>query len=274
MNTSVATNDLSRATELSKHISETETPPWESVTAVASLLGHPNPRIRDDLVYPTLARAVLDGKLDAALPQLATVLTGPAGTACDEELDGRIPILARSFSVLILASVINRARATGLPLRDLAPATSELERLLSRETDLRSWDDRYGWIHIVAHLGDCVDELFEWDIDEELAARLVRGLVSVLVRRADGLFAFGEYDRLAYALATALLRDRITALELEQIIDAPQEAAREFQSPPETVVRANHLRSLVRALSWQLEKRDAPPELRETLTRINLALQR
>ncbi len=225
------------------------------------LLGHPDPAIRDELVYPALARAVVEGRLDDRLGRVSRWLAGVEGLRCGSASPHRVPVLARSFSVLVAACVLHRSRTLGSRLADVGILVDAIVHVLETERTLVSWDDRYGWVHIVAHLGDCVDELYEFDDLEPVRAdALTRGLVDIATRRAAALYAFGEYDRIAYALATALLRGRVSPSDLERIVDSQTAADAEFDCPPTSVVRANHLRSLVRALEWQLRARGAADE--------------
>lgn len=246
---------------------------WADVRDALGFLGHPDPAIRDDLAYSSLARAVLDGRLDDHLGAISDWLAGTEGLRCRSARHGRVPILARSFSVLIAACVFHRTRGARRPFRQHANLCDAVEDVLGSERTLVSWDARHGWVHVVAHLGDCVDELFEFDdLAFGRADALARGLVDIVTRRRDGLYAFGEYERVAFALATAILRGRLTPAELGGVLNAQRAAAAEFEAPPASVVRANHLRSLGRALEWQLRARGASQECLDVAMHINRAL--
>ncbi|MFW5689303.1 MAG: DUF2785 domain-containing protein [Spirochaetota bacterium] len=229
--------------------------------AIIPLLGDPRSEIRDDLASPSLARSILDGRLDAELPWLEAELCGPRGLEAKEDSTASIAVLARSFAALIIAVVLNRSRALGGALDDRVTALDAIETRLRDEDDLRSWQPEYGWIHIVAHLADATDELFEFEMDAPRATGLAAGLVGLVLRRADALFSFGEYDRVAFALATALRRGRIGRDAMADLLALPGAAEHEFTSIPASVVRANHLRALSRAIHFKLVAEEAGSEL-------------
>ena len=56
----------------------------------------------------------------------------------------------------------------------------------------------------------------------------VLGLVRLLLRTHDCLFAFGEYDRAAYAVATGLMRGVVAMDTVTEALDAEGVAAGEF----------------------------------------------
>ncbi len=247
----------------------------ETVEAAVQLLQHPDPTIRDDLAYVTVRDAVLAGTLDDHAQWLVEHFTGPEGMRYDPPENRSVPAgVVRSFAVLGLVLVVHRARRHSAVSIDLESVLQTTTALLDGDQDLTSWDPRYGWVHLVAHAADLVDELFEVGLEAPSADALTRGLVGLVLRKSDCLFAFGEYERVAFALATGLMGGVLSLDAVAATLNAEEAAAAEFADLPGSAVRTNHVRALARALYWQLVARDADAAIVEGVRRVNLALIR
>jgi hypothetical protein len=87
--------------------------PLADLTAeLTQMLGDPDPRVRDELAYPTLATWIGRGEYDDLLPGLGDgMATGLRSGLGDSDTD---TVFRRSFSALVLAECI--ARDTARPL--------------------------------------------------------------------------------------------------------------------------------------------------------------
>ncbi len=174
-------------------------PVGELAAELCVMLGSPDPRVRDDTAYPVLAvwtgRGVLDGHLAELGDQLIAQIQ-----------DG--PIYRRTFAAISLSWVVLRDARTGelddgRVLRWLAA----FGEWWPQETELRGWDARFGWLHAVAHGADA---LRAFGRSPRLAAPQLCDLLELVVDRLltdhGYLYAHGEDDRIAYALASVLTR--------------------------------------------------------------------
>lgn len=179
-------------------------------------LGHPDPELRDRLIYTTLATWLSEGVYDPE--QLRRVLR----TATDEEhlfngfgAVGDERVLVRSFSVLLLPPALahHRQRAVLEP-REVRELAEPIERYLSGERDLRGHDVDLGWLHAAAHAADAGGALLACpELDPPTSLRLLDALRSAAAT-PHHVYAHGEDDRIAQAMAAGLGRADLALHEL------------------------------------------------------------
>lgn len=124
-------------------------------------IGHPDPKLRDELIYSTLANWITTGVFSSE--QLRHILN----TAVDEEhlfyeLGSRDDdtVLTRAFSVLLLPPVLTVHRQQSLlQPSEVQALAAPLKRYLLGERDFRGYDVRLGWLHAVAHAADAFGSL-------------------------------------------------------------------------------------------------------------------
>jgi hypothetical protein len=207
------------------------------VDELCAMLASPVPEVRDDTAYPVLALWTARGVLDDHLE--------PLGDRMVERLahDG---IQARTFAAMILGWVVLRDAGTGRLDVGCVPRWRDgFASWWLRETDLRGWDDRLGWLHAVAHGADAVRAFGR---SPRLSEPDLRALLELTVDRLfdDGgyLFAHGEDDRVAYALATVLARPELPAGPATAWLDRIEDALRAGTPGPVPPWASNTLRTL------------------------------
>jgi hypothetical protein len=110
---------------------------------------------------------------------------------------------------------------------------------------LRGWDDRLGWLHAVAHGADTVRAFARsprFDAPDLLA--LIGVTVDRLAADAGYLFAHGEDDRVAYALASVLVRAELSAEQATTWLDRIAAAVEPGPPGPVPAWASNALRTL------------------------------
>ncbi len=176
-------------------------------TELTTMLGSPDPHMRDGLAYPTLAtwidRGVYDDLITGLGDGMAAGLTVGLG---ERDTD---TVFRRSFSVLVLAECIDRTNT-----EDLLPAGKVLDwgdRIASwllREQDLRGYVPDKGWAHAVAHGADALGVLAR---STHVGLHELTVLLDVIGDRVlapgDWVYVHGEPDRLALATMTVLRRN-------------------------------------------------------------------
>lgn len=184
-------------------------------TELVDMLGHPNPRFRDDLAYPLLATWIHAGEYDHLLRGfgngIAPGLTSGLGN------DGDDSVLRRSYTALVLAEIIARDNdevllpdVTVMSWGDLATSW------YLRERDLRGWIPDRGWSHAVAHGADLLGVLARSRHFGQLELTVLLDVVGDrLLTPTAYVWRHGEHDRLAYAVMTILHRGLLPSSVLE-----------------------------------------------------------
>lgn len=201
------------------------------------MLGSPDPAVRDDTAYPVLAVWTGRGVLDGHLAELGDRLIA-------QIQDG--PIYQRTFAAISLSWVVLRDARTGeLDDGQVPRWLAAFSQWWPHEIDLRGWDPRFGWLHAVAHGADAMRAFGR---SPRLAAPQLGDLLELAVDRllADGdyLYADGEDDRIAYALASVLTRSELTVTAATGWLGRLHQAISDGSPGPAPPWAANTLRTL------------------------------
>jgi hypothetical protein len=179
---------------------------------VASL----DPVLRDEVAFSAAERwMVRDRKLSSdevrrVMKMWLANLDDGLGTTGEDR------VFKRSFSALNLSLVA--AYDLTAPFMEAAEVESFFDRMLdyfAREKDLRGFDQTRGWMHTVAHTSDVLKFLSR---NPKLAAGADVRLMSAIRRKVESsqaVFAWGENDRMALALQSAVRRPDADASALE-----------------------------------------------------------
>lgn len=180
---------------------------FDMLVEMNPLLASTDPVLRDDVAYTAAERWILrEHRLTPA--ELRTLmalweknLDDGLGTSGDDR------VFKRSFSALSLSVIAAADLAT--PFLEPAELQAFFDRMLDyfqRERDLRGFDPARGWMHTVAHTSDAMKFLAR---NPKLAPGSdVRLLAAVRdkIESHDAVFAWGEDDRVALALESAVRR--------------------------------------------------------------------
>ncbi len=236
------------------------------LVAMNPLLASTDPVLRDDVAYSAAERWILrDKRLSAAdlrtlLALWAKNLDDGLGSTGDDR------VFKRSFSALSL-SVIASADLSS-PFLDASEVQALLDRMLDyfqRERDLRGFDATRGWMHTVAHTSDALKFL-------ERNPRLgpgsdVRLLAAVRakIESHDAVFMWGENDRMALALQSAVRRADADGSALAAWTEYWSKAHRELwangpQVDPRRFAAIENARQVMRSLHAALAMEASPTE--------------
>jgi hypothetical protein len=216
-------------------------PPGESlpvlVDDLCTMLAAPDPQVRDDTAYPILAMWTARGVLDGQLAALGNRMADRLG---DREIQ------ARTFATMIMAWVVLRDARTGELEASRVPAwRTAFAGWWRNETDLRGWDPRLGWLHAVAH---GADTLRAFGRSPRLGGEDLTALLDLAVDRlltdAGYLYAHGEDERVAYALASVLSRAELSAGDAIGWLDRIQSTLEAGEPGPMPAWASNTLRTL------------------------------
>lgn len=127
-------------------------------------IGDPDPQIRDQLVYASLAHALIDGLISTKQAHWLFTETQTRGLqtlALDPSLDNsRAGSLTRSFTSLLHALLLYVDGLDGHALHDCLTPDQRIDLFdliltyLPRETDFRGYQEPAGWVHALAHGAD------------------------------------------------------------------------------------------------------------------------
>jgi hypothetical protein len=171
-----------------------------------ALLGATDPVLRDEVAFGAAERWIRDGKLSASeLRQLRDVWL--ANTADGVNTPGDDRVFKRSFSALSLSLIAARDLTT--PFLEPAEVQAFFDRMLAylgAESDVRGFDPVRGWMHSVAHTSDVLKFLARNPKLSSGADTRLLGAVKDKIVASPTVFTWGENDRMALALQSAVRR--------------------------------------------------------------------
>jgi hypothetical protein len=242
--------------------------PLADLTAeLATMLGDPDPYLRDGIAYPTLAAWVSDGVYDDLLGGLGDGMTAGLTVGLGEQ--GTDTVFRRSFSALVLAEIIERNNRLDAASEDTVIRWGDrVAGWLVRERDLRGFVPGKGWAHAVAHGADALGALAASDSMGALELTVLLDVIADrLLAPTDARLVHGEDDRLALATMRILRRD-VVALDLLEpwVARLAAEAAPAPDAGERDPYRVTgNVQGYLRALHLQLALAPHPPACRSDL---------
>jgi hypothetical protein len=238
----------------------------ELTTELTSMLGSPDPQMRDGLAYPTLATWIDRGVYDDLIVGLGDgMAAGLVVGLGEQDTDS---VFRRAFSVLVLAECIDRDNQQGLvPGAKLMEWGDRIASWYLRERDLRGFVPDKGWAHTVAHGADAIGVLAR-------SAHFGRNELTVLLdvigdrvlAPAEAPFTHGEPDRMALATMTVLRRNVVPLAVVEPwVARLAAGAERSSVADSDPFLPTANAEAFLRALHLQLAIAPAPPEIRPDL---------
>lgn len=181
----------------------------ESTVELVEMLGHPNPRLREDLAYPLLTTWVAEGVYDDLLAGLgAGILPGLRyGLGHDRDTS----VLRRSYSALMLAEIVGRDNNVRLMSPDSVLEWGDhATSWYVREQDHRGWLPEQGFANAISHGADLLAALARSRHFGRLELTVLLDVVADRVLTPTAyIWRHGEDDRLAYAVMTMLHRNAL-----------------------------------------------------------------
>jgi hypothetical protein len=243
----------------------TDRPLADLTAELTQMLGDPDPRVRDDLAYSTLAAWTGRGEFDDLLLGLGDgMATGLRRGLGESDTDS---VFRRSFSALILGECI--ARDTERPLVPGGKVLEWGDRIATwilEEQDLRGYVPGKGWAHAVAHGADALGSLGgSPHIGHPELTVLLDVIAERLALPVTQLFSHGEPDRLATATMAMLRRDLAPIETLEPWVARLGETARRRPTDGDPYLASGNAEAFLRALYLQLALGPKPPAVRADL---------
>lgn len=182
-------------------------------------IGHVDPSVRDDLIYPLFIRLI--DELHLSHRQTLYVLK----RCVDEKhLLYRLgekdtdSVFTRSFSSLVIAAIINQDAIQLSLSRDIIKETVDISiQYLIGEQDTRGHVGKKGWAHSIAHGADMMTALIKHPkFPDRQATKVLHALNNCLFKEAT--YVDDEDERLIYIVEALLNRE--SSLSITDWIDA------------------------------------------------------
>lgn len=190
--------------------------PLDELTAeLGTMLGDPNPRVREEISLATLGVWINEGVYDELLTGLGDGICVGLGIGLGER-DTDL-VFRRSYSALVLAECIDRDTRMRLVSEDVLLGWGDrLSSWFVREQDLRGFIPGSGWAHSIAHGADAMAALAR---SPHFGANELTVVLDVIADRlllpTEEFWVAGEPDRLAVAVVQVLRRDLLGIKLLE-----------------------------------------------------------
>jgi hypothetical protein len=235
--------------------------PLDDLTAeLTAMLGSPDPALRDRTAYPALGTWIDRGVYDDLLVGLGDGMAAGLQTGLGES--GTDSVFRRSFSVLVLATVIERdTTAHLLPADQLLRWGDRVVSWLLRERDLRGYVPGKGWAHAVAHGSDAIASLAG---NRHFGPTELTVLLDVLADRilmSEGQLVSGEPDRVASAVMAVLRRNLVPVKVVEPWVARLVAGGNPYdlRGDLDPYLETNNVQQLLRSLYLQLAVATQPP---------------
>ncbi|WP_432479516.1 DUF2785 domain-containing protein [Nocardioides sp. GXQ0305] len=235
--------------------------PLDDLTAeLTSMLGSADPVLRDGTAYPALATWVDRGVYDDLLVGLGDGMAAGLTVGLGEV--GTDSVFRRTFSVLVLAAVIERDTAAQLlPGDQVLRWGDRIVSWLLRERDLRGYVPGKGWAHSVAHGADAIAALAG---SRHFGATELTVLLDVLADRilsADTQLESGEPDRVASAVMAVLRRNLVPTKVVEPWVARLAASGNPYvlRGDRDPYLATNNAQQLLRSLYLHLAVAPGPP---------------
>ena len=222
-------------------------------------IGDPNPEIRDELVFTSLARGIQEELFTKEQFQfIAEAISFDGGLEKEIDKSG-FPTLERSFRALVYANLLSADGNEhslfykGLKTDIRNAMLSQGLYYLKKEKDTTGFSSQYGWVHAFAHGADLLTEVVCHPEFPKNRVHEVFDILGQLFKRISIRFTDDEDWRLARVIYEPILQGK---LEQEQVaswiktVDFPIEEREDFY-------KFSNFRSCLLEVYVQLDQRNS-----------------
>ncbi|MFI3065349.1 DUF2785 domain-containing protein [Streptococcus suis] len=180
-------------------------------------IGHPDPTIRDELIYASFCHIFLNGLITREQAQSLLQFSQETNPLSLES-----STLKRSFTCLLyclLLSVDNDSESiyhAFLNEEDCELLFQQALDYLAIENDWSGYDEKLGWIHTAAHGADfLLAASCHEQFPNEKSKEVCQAILTCLTKQSK-VFSAGEEIRLAQIPVYLLLNEKVTSQELTE----------------------------------------------------------
>lgn len=239
--------------------------PYELAMHMMLHIGNPDPVLRDELIYVTLATWIGQNVFsDEQLKNLLDVALDDNHLFYRIGEQGTDSVFTRTFSVLILPPIlgIDRQRSF-LQREDMARIQGRLITYLKGERDVRGYVEDKGWAHAPAHAADAVEDLAQSPYLKSTDLQELLHALSIKVMESSLAYIYDEDQRMAQAAVTILSRNLLEQEELEVWIEQLQSkgngVANEGRTLQEISQMNLNIRLFMQSLYFAIQDNEAEP---------------
>ncbi len=249
----------------------------DMLVSMNELLASDDPVLRDEVAYSAAERWIVrEHRLSPSdLRAMLRLWLGNLDDGLGQAGDPRV--FKRSFSALCLSLIAASDLSTPfLEAPELRAFFDAMLGYFQRERDLRGFDPVHGWIHTVAHTSDALKFLMR---NPKLAAGSDAQLLTAVhakIESHDAVFIWGENDRMALALQSAVRRPDADGVAFNDWVQAWVKARQELwangpQVDPHRFVRVENATQVMRSLHAALAMERSPTPTGEAARQTLLA---
>ncbi|WP_145414404.1 DUF2785 domain-containing protein [Paenibacillus xylanexedens] len=198
--------------------------PYELSMHMMQHIGNPDPVLRDELIYVTLATWIGQNVFsDEQLKNLLDIALDDKHLFYRIGEQGTDSVFTRTFSVLLLPPILSVDRQRSfLQQEDMARVLERLTTYLKGEKDVRGYVEDKGWAHAPAHAADAVEDLAQSPYLESADLQELLHALSIKVMEPGVAYIYDEDQRMAQAAVTILRRNLLKQAELAEWIEQLQ----------------------------------------------------
>ena len=187
------------------------------VTLMLEYIGDPDPQLRDNLIYSTFYKWMIDSNkfTNEELRKLLSILIDEQHLLYHIGNEGDLTVLTRSFSVLPIALILQQhLKEPLLTLTDFDSVKNALLLYYRQEKDLRGFSAVEGWAHSAAHGADALEELIQCP-ESDLSLQLeVLDAIKGMLHNGICIFCDEEDERIASIVDTMIVKKLIPYKEI------------------------------------------------------------
>jgi hypothetical protein len=224
------------------------------VKLMLEYIGDPQLELRDDLIYSTFYKWMNEKQWfsDAELRELLLILLDEQHLFYHIGSKDDPAVFTRTFSVLVVALILQRHREQGL--LDSAAFTNVKESLIryyEEEQDLRGFTPEDGWAHAAAHGADALDELVLCSESDATIREEVLAVIQRMLYNDQYIFSDEEDERIATIVATIIDHHLLPQPSIVDWIGSLAQCGEWPRSRSKVVARVN-TKNFLRSLYFRL----------------------
>lgn len=219
------------------------------VRELSGYLGSPDPELRDDIAYTTLAAWIYRQRIVPADVTRTLVGDWTRNLSAGIGERGTDSVFKRSFSALSLGIVaILDNEAPFLERTEFDRLLAAALAYLGAERDTRGFDPAKGWMHSAAHTADLLKFLgrSRYLTTDQQAAMLAA--VSAKLEQVPEVLTHGEDERLARAVLSIVARQDFDASGFEKWIQSLAPARPTSDPTPASLAAGQNRKNLIVSL--------------------------
>lgn len=231
------------------------------------VIGNKDPYIRDELIYPMLARLLYRDVLpEANLLEILRLLFSESHLFYGiGEIDDTV--FTRTFSSLQIAVLLYKHNNSPfIPFEDMKIYFKKFLEYYEKEVDLRGFLKEEGWAHSVAHAADVWKQFAQADEIEVSDLEAMFSVIKDKFIQSDYFYINNEDERTVSALELAIHRSLLDDDWVIEYLKSFSEYEKEKDYKKEFIINSN-IKNLLRSLYFRVE--EFHEEIEEVLFLIN-----